>query len=559
MPMHETSRAAPRTVGHSILDAAERWPERTAFILADRSATYAEFARQTETAARGLLALGIEPGEHVGVLMPNSWDYAVLVGAINMVGAAAVVLNARYRGEDLRFVVEHADITVLFTTGGGHPHIDLRALLCAEFPELGTWRHGEPLAVAAAPKLRAVFHFQAPEEGAWPTERVFLSGAAAVSAEFLAGRVAAVSPDDTALVVFSSGTTAQPKACLISHRTLNDVAGAVAARLGLVQDDVFWDPLPFYHMSSHLPLNACRHVGATYLCQTHFDAGEALREMEAWGATICYPAFPTLTAAIIDHPDFAHRDLSRLRLMLNVGPPELLRKFAAALPQATQIACFGLTEGGGISVLSSPEETLEQRVTRVGRPLAVHALRIVDPETLKDVPAGTRGEILVSGSIFSGYYKDAEQTDKTLGADGWLRTGDAGWLDPDGLLVYAGRFKDMLKIGGENVAAVEIESFLAKHPKVKMTQVVPVADERLVEVAAAFVELKSGEAMTADELIAYCAGRIASYKIPRYVRFVTEWPMSATKIQKFKLLEGFSPTGKIDVAGFPRRQSGTST
>ncbi|CAH1660500.1 class I adenylate-forming enzyme family protein [Chelatococcus asaccharovorans] len=552
--MHQTSRAAPSTVGHSILDAADRWPERTAFILAGRSVTYAEFARQTETAARGLLALGIKPGEHVGVLMPNCWDYAVLVGAINMVGAAAVVLNARYRGEDLRFVIAHADITVLFTAGIGRPHLDLRALLCAEFPELARWHGGEPLAIAAAPKLRAVFHFQAPEEEAWATERVFAAGAATVSADILAGRIAAVRPEETALVIFSSGTTAQPKACLISHRTLNDVAGAVAERLGLVQDDVFWDPLPFYHMSSHLPLNACRKVGAAYLCQTHFDAGEALREMEAWGATICYPAFPTLTAAMIDHPDFAHRDLSRLRLMLNIGAPELLRKFAAALPQATQIACFGLTEGGGISVMSSPEETLEQRVTRVGRPLAVHAVRIVDPDTLAEVPAGTRGEILIRGSIFSGYYKEAEQTDKALGADGWLRTGDAGWLDPDGLLVYAGRIKDMLKIGGENVAAVEIESFLVKHPKVKMTQVVAVADDRLVEVAAAFVELKSGETMTADELIAYCAGRIASYKIPRYVRFVTEWPMSATKIQKFKLLESFTPTGKIDVASVLRRQ-----
>lgn len=555
MPPVPAFEAQPGTIGNSILDAAARWPDRTAFILADRRASYAQFAQETIASARSLMAAGVGPGDHVGILMPNSWDYAVLVGAINMVGAAAVVLNARYRGEDLRYVIEHADISVLFTTGASRPHWDLRGMLCAQFPELSDWRDGQPLSAKGAPRLRKVFHFSAPDETTWPTEQQFDANGLAISDIALAKRIASVRPDDVALIIFSSGTTAQPKACMISQEVINDVAGAVAERLRITASDVFWDPLPFYHLASHLPLNACRQVGAAYLCQAHFDAGTALQEMEAHKATICYPAFPTLTAGMIDHADFAKRDLSQLRLMINIGTPELLRKFAEAIPQARQICCWGLTEGGGITTMSSLDETLEQRVTRVGRPLDIQKLRIVDPETLLDLPAGERGEILVGGSIFSGYYKDQEQTRKVLLADGWLRTGDAGWIDADGLLAFAGRIKDMLKIGGENVAAVEIESFLARHPKVKMAQVISVPDDRLVEVAAAFIELNSGQAMSEVELIEYCAGQIASYKIPRYVRFVTEWPMSTTKIQKFKLAEGFVPEGKIDVASFLRKSS----
>ncbi|CDO36438.1 class I adenylate-forming enzyme family protein [Novosphingobium sp. KN65.2] len=542
--------ARPNTIGHSILQAAQKWPDRTAFILGDRQASHAEFARQTIACARNLLALGIQPGEHIGILMPNSWEYAILVGAINMIGACAVVLNARYRGEDLQYVLRHAEITELFITGAARPHLDLRALLCSQFPELGKWRAGEELRVEAAPRLLSVFHFNARDEDKWPTEVEFEKGGLNISNEMLAERVAAVSPDDTAMIIFSSGTTAQPKACMISHGVVEEVAGAIAERLELAEEDVFWDPLPLYHLSSHLPLNACRLVGATFVCQTHFQAGPALEEIARTGATICYSAFPALTAAMIDHRDFKRHNLSRLRLMINIGAPDLLRKFAEAIPQATQIGCYGLTESGGISAMASPHDTLDQRVERVGKPLRTHRIRIVDPETLEELPTGVKGEIQIAGPLFSGYFKDEEQTAKTMLPGGWLRSGDTGWIDEDGQLAYGGRIKDMLKIGGENVAAVEVEGFLSRHPKIKMAQIIGAPDDRLVEVVAAYIELKFGETMSEAEVIEYCAGNIASYKVPRYVRFVTEWPMSATKIQKFKLSESFVPDGKIDVGAY---------
>lgn len=553
--MAVTLQLAPRpgTIGHSIVEAARRFPERTAFIFGERKATYAEFAEQTVVCARSLLGQGVGPGDHVGILMPNNWAYAILTGAINLIGACAVVLNARYRGEDLKYVLQHAEISLLLTTGGARPHLDLRALLCEQFPELAQWRNGAACSVADAPKLRKVFHFDAPDEARWPTEASFDAAAQTISDEYLADRVAAVAPDDIAMIIFSSGTTAHPKACMVSHRVLGSVAGDIAERLEIRAEDVFWDPLPFYHLSSHLPLNACRQVGAAFVSQSRFEAAPALAEMERVRATICYPAFPALTAAIIDHPDFRTKDLSELRLMVNIGAPEMLRKFAQAIPQATQISCYGLTEGGGISTMSSPNDTLEQRVSRVGRPLQNQRIRIVDPETLEDRPVGERGEILIAGACFSGYFKDDIETAKVMSPGGWLRSGDLGSIDESGLLAFAGRHKDMLKIGGENVAAVEVESFLARHPKVKMAVVIPAPDPRLTEVVAAHIELKAGETMTEAEVIEYCVNQIASYKVPRYVRFVNEWPMSATKVQKFKLVEAFVPDGKIDVDAYRAR------
>lgn len=561
MSFAQDLEARPGTIGHSILEAARRFPGRTAFVFGDRKADYAEFAEQTIACARSLLGQGVGPGDHVGILMPNSWAYAILTGAINLIGACAVVLNARYRGEELSYVVRHADISVLFTTGGARPTLDLRALLCSQFPELARWRDGMPLSVASAPALRRVLHFEAPDEIAWPTEAHFHAAGQAISDKALARRVAAVSPDDTAMIIFSSGTTAQPKACMISHRVLGEVAGDIGERLELREEDVFWDPLPLYHLSSHLPLNACRRVGAAFVSQNRFEPGPALAEMERVRATIFYPAFPAVAAAVIDHPDFRTRDLSRLRLMVIIGAPELLRKFSAAIPQATQVSCYGLTESGGISTMSSPRDTLDQRIERTGRPLRHHQIRIADPETLVDRRTGERGEILIAGAIFSGYYKDAEQTSKVMLPGGWLRTGDLGWIDENGQVAFAGRHKDMLKIGGENVSAAEVENFLARHPKVKMAIVIPAPDPRLTEVVAAYLELKAGETMTDADVIEYCVGQIASFKVPRYVRFVNSWPMGATKVQKFKLVEAFVPEGRIDVDALriPKQRSVEST
>ena len=222
--------------------------------------------------------------------------------------------------------------------------------------------------------------------------------------------------------------------------------------------------------------------------------------------------------------------------MINVAPVDTLKQLQAMLPNVSQIGSYGLTEAGGVVSFNDWNESYEDRIDTVGPPVRGLEVRIVDPDTGTVLGPHEPGEIQVRGiGVFTGYYKDPEKTAATLDVDGWLHTGDLCSLDESGKIRYLGRYKEMLKVGGENVAPAEIESFLSTHPAVKLCMVVGVPDARLTEVAAAFVELKEGVSVTGDELVAYCKGQIASYKVPRHVRFVTEWPMSATKVQRFRL------------------------
>jgi fatty-acyl-CoA synthase len=292
-----------------------------------------------------------------------------------------------------------------------------------------------------------------------------------------------------------------------------------------------------FHMASILPLLACMDAGATLLSMLRVEAGAALEMLERERATIAFPSFPTVTNDLISHPDFAKRDLSALRRINNVAPPDVLRRFQAAFPQAVQTGAYGLTEACGVIAFNDPDEDLETRLHTCGRPFDGIDVMIVDPQTLEPLPAGERGEIWIRGyAVFAGYHKAPEKNAESF-HQGWLRTGDLCSLDSHGQISFHGRLKDMLKVGGENVAALEIESLLATHPAVKLAQVIGVPDQRLLEVPAAFVELHEAASVGAEELIQFCSSRTASFKVPRHIHFVTEWPMSATKVQKHRLRE----------------------
>jgi acyl-CoA synthetase (AMP-forming)/AMP-acid ligase II len=274
---------------------------------------------------------------------------------------------------------------------------------------------------------------------------------------------------------------------------------------------------------------------------THFDAGEALHMLQTERVTATYPCFVTIMSDLIHHPDFAKTDLSRIKLMNSnfaVQPPAIAETMLKAMPDALYVGTFGMTETAGTVTTSRLDDPLAERIGRLGRPLPGLEVRIVDPDSGAEVPAGTRGEVLVRGySTLESYYKDAEKSAQALDADGWFHTGDIGSIDAAGTMMFHGRVKDMLKVGGENVAAAEIESCLQRHPAVKLAQVVGVPDNRLVEVAAAFVECHENVSIEAQELINFCRHEIASFKVPRHIRFVAEWPMSTSKIQKFRLRE----------------------
>jgi acyl-CoA synthetase (AMP-forming)/AMP-acid ligase II len=242
---------------------------------------------------------------------------------------------------------------------------------------------------------------------------------------------------------------------------------------------------------------------------------------------------------LIHHPDFPERDLSRIRLMNSnfaVQPPAIKEAMLEAIPDAIYVGTYGMTETAGTVTTSRLSDSLEARTTRLGVPLPGLEVKIVNGETGHEATTGEHGEILVRGySLFEGYYKDPAKTAEAFDSDGFFHTGDIGSFDAEGQIMFHGRIKDMLKVGGENVAAAEIESHLARHPAVKLAQVVGIPDERLQEVPAAFVEVRPGRQVSERELIDFCRGDIASFKIPRYVRFVDEWPMSTSKIQKFRL------------------------
>ena len=540
-----TWEANPRTIGQTLLAAAMRWPNHDAATIDGARATYAELWREAVAWSRSLIAMGTNRGDHIGVLMPNCMDYVVLFHAITLIGGTPVLLNARYGADELKYAVFKADIRFLFIGGHAAPRVDFRPSLRRIYPELSDWDGSEALRLAAAPRLERIVELGERRTGAWPGEAAFRSLDAPVSAVRTAA--AEVEGGDIGLIMFSSGTTSSPKACMLSHRVLSETGLALAERFRMTEADRVYDPTPLFHMSTMLPMAACRATGAAFIGTAHFDPGEALAAIRDERVTIAYTSFPAITSALLGHPDFTTTDVSSIRLMNNVGPPELLRRYAQAIPHALHVTAYGLTEAGGVPFFSELTDTPEQRETRAGRGFPGVETRIVDPITGEDMPPFTSGEIWLRGfCLFDGYYNDPERTAEAMTPGGWLRTGDLGDLDEDGRIRYLGRLKDMLKIGGENVAALEIESFLITHPAVHAVSVVGVPDDRLSEVAAAFVELRPEARATAEELALYCVGRIASFKIPRYIRFVTEWPMSATKIQKFRLLDGFVPDGKID-------------
>ena len=347
---------------------------------------------------------------------------------------------------------------------------------------------------------------------------------------------------DTALMFYTSGTTAMPKGCPLNHIVLQH-AGVVggADRLRLTEGDVVWSPLPMFHSAFTQPLTGTLHFGGTFVSMTHFNPEEALGLITREKVTVAFPAFPTITLQLLNHPRYTPDTFKGVRTMLNVGSPEELTAMQALMPHTIQVTAFGMSECGGSIAMCTPDEPVALRSQCSGKALPGIEIEVRDPETGETLSAGERGEIVARGrSVFSGYYNDPAKTEAAFWEGGWFRTGDLGALDAEGRVTFLGRLKDMLKVGGENVAAIEIEGYLALHTAVKLAQVVGVPDEKYGEVPVVFIELAPGATTTEAELIDFCRDEIANFKIPRHVRFVEDWPMGATKILKYELRERIS-------------------
>ena len=515
------------TLGDMLINAAATHPDNDLLIFPERRVTYGELRDAAYRRARGMAALGLGNGSHVGILMANCIEYMECLMAAQLIGAMAVPVNARYKAPELAYVLDNADIDLLFTHDLISEYANFADLVDAA------------LAEKRADCLQHLVLIGNDADG-FMSDSDFLALAEEVDVEAVEACRRAVRVRDPAIMMYTSGTTANPKGCPLNHEVLvRNGINMNHSRYFLTETDRFWAPLPMFHMASILPLMCCMDAGAAMLSMTHVEPGLSLEMMEKEAVTVAFPSFPTVTLDLINHPDFKTRDLSKLRRVNNVAPPDLLRQFQEAFPQAVQTGAYGLTEAGGVIAYNHPNDPLESRLHTCGKPMPGLSAKIVDPETLAEKPAGEQGEILLRGySVFDGYYKSPEKNAEAF-VDGWFRTGDLCAIDADGYIEFHGRIKDMLKVGGENVAAIEIESVMNTHPAANLVQVIGVPDERLFEVACAYIELKEDADVTAEEMISFCQGKMASYKIPRHIRFVSEWPMSSTKVQKFVLREWF--------------------
>jgi fatty-acyl-CoA synthase len=546
MPLQSESlrhvRIQVTTLGDLLLTAADRYPDSAALIFPDRRMSYAQLAERALYRARSLQALGVKPRDHVGLLLPTSFEFVEFLFALALCGAVAVPLNARYKHNELAYVIENGDLVALVTTDRIADHVNFVERLNLALPGLAQARDPRRLSLAAAPRLRNLILLGEASAPGFLTHHDFEALAPGSPEDRVHESRLRVRLRDVAIMLYTSGTTANPKGCLLTHEAM--VRNSIALgrhRYALKQEDVFWSPLPMFHIAAILPLCAIFDVGGAYATMTYFDAGLALRMLEAEKVTATYPCFVTIMSDLIYHPAFAQTDLSRITLMNSnfaMQPPGIAAAMLKSLPGATYVGTFGMTETAGTVTTSRLDDPLEQRLGRLGKPLPGIEVRIADAQTGQDAAPGSRGEVLVRGySILEGYYKDPEKTAKALDPEGWYHTGDIGSLDEAGTMMFHGRLKDMLKVGGENVAAAEIEGCLQRHPAVKLAQVVGVPDQRLMEVAAAFIERKPEATVSEQELMDFCRREIAGFKVPRHVRFVAEWPMSSSKIQKFRLRE----------------------
>jgi acyl-CoA synthetase (AMP-forming)/AMP-acid ligase II len=486
--------------------------------------------------------------------MTNCVAYLELFFAIQLAGGVAVPLNARFRHRELAYVLAHSDIEVLVTTDVVDERTDFTALLTRALPGLADQGGGGDLALAGTPRLRRIYlHGTKRVPGIAPLEDLVTGGAGVGEAE-VARAWSGRSAQDTALLLYTSGTTADPKGCEITHEALVRSWAAYADLVGFTAEESMWTPCPFFHVGG-IGVTVCALVrGATMMSMDWFDPKTALAHIERRRAEHLFPAFPPLTLGLLRAPGYDPDRLGFVRTVLNVAPADTQRVIEKLVPAtAVLLTDFGMTEGAGMITVTPRDAVGEDRLTRNGVPLPGIEVRVTTPgDPQAAAPPDVPGEIQFRGiNAFRGYYKNPAETRATIIDGGWVRTGDLGTLDSRGQLLFLGRIKDVLKVGGENVSPLEVEALLSTHPAVHLAQVVGRPSERYGEEPVAFVELIPGAACTAAELIAFCTGDLASYKVPREVRFVQSWPMSATKIQKFRLRDQLNEPNELNELKLP--------
>jgi fatty-acyl-CoA synthase len=526
-----------QTIGAFVDERARRDGAREALVFQGRRWSFAELAHDVDRVARGLLQIGIEPGEKVALWMMNrpEWIHAAL--AVMRIGAVLVPVNTRFRTDDAAYVLGQSDSTTLLIAARSGP-IDYLGMVRTLVPSLSSIGH-----VVRDPKLPELRRVIVLGEGStagttpWPA---LLEAGARVSEGALRARIAAVDPDATTFIIYTSGTTGFPKGAMHCHNIVRNLSERAFAMNITVADTILMY-LPLFHLFGFSEGMLMSMVtGARQVLTETFDPDESLQLLEAERATIIH-GFDTHFKDLLAAQQRRPRDTASVRTGI------LATGMSSSIPIAREartefgpfVSGYGMSEVGAGAALSGLDSTEDQCVEASGYPAPGYELKVVDPATGRDQPMGTAGEILVrSYMLMQGYYREPEETAKAIDGDGWMHSGDMGVFRADGHLRFMGRYKDMLKVGGENVDPMEVEAHLMGHPAINLAAVVGLPDARLSEVAVAFVRLEPGQRLGEAEVIDGCRGKIASYKIPRHVLFVDDFPMTASgKIQKVKLRE----------------------
>lgn len=534
----------------------ERFPDQLAlsFPRLGYRQDFRAFHSEVELLARALLAIGIERGAHIGIWATNWPQWVQVQFAAARIGAVLVNVNPAYRASELGYVLQQADIDTLILTDEFKTsrYYDLLAEVC---PELAQCLPGPSF-----PRLRQVVSIKdAAPPGILPWS-AFRQKAAAISAAALAARQQQVRAEDVVSIQYTSGTTGFPKGAMLTHRNLLLNAFYVGERLHFGPEDRLCVPVPLYHCFG------C--VLATIMCVVHgsgmvfpaesFDAEAALQAIHQERCTGIY-GVPTMFIAELNHDHFSKYDLSSLRTGVMAGSPcpiAVMRDVVDRMHATEMTIAYGLTEASPIITQTDTSDSLEHRVGTVGQAIPGVEVRLVAPGTMNDVPPGEQGELMARGhGIMRGYYNKPVETAQALTPDGWLHSGDLAVRTPDGYYRITGRIKDMIIRGGENVYPREIEEFLFTHPAIADVQIVGLPDPRFGEEICAWIRIRAGATLTEDEVRQFCKGKIAHYKVPRYIVFVAEYPTTVTgKVQKFRLRElgierfGLQQAARIETA-----------
>ena len=530
------------TIGEQLDLTAARFPDNEALVVPHQGVRwrYGEFKERVDRLAAGLLALGLEPGDRIGIWSPNNSEWALTQFAAAKAGLILVNINPAYRLAELEYALNKVECRALVTAESfkSSRYIDMLRQLA---PALDRARPGA-LKAGKLPHLEIVVRLGAARGGGMYAFDEVSERAGAAERRRLEALGRVLQFDDPINIQFTSGTTGFPKGATLSHHNIlnNGYFNGVALRLS--DRDRVCIPVPLYHCFGMVMGNlmCAAHGAAMVYPGEAFDPLAVLHTVEGERCTVLY-GVPTMFIAELDHPEFARFDLSSLRTGTMAGSPcpiEVMRRVVGALHMEEVTIAYGMTETSPVSFQSAVDDPIERRVSTVGRVHPHVEVKIVDEEG-KVVPRGVPGEILTRGySVMRGYWDDEAKTAEAIDRAGWMHTGDRGTIDEDGYGNIVGRIKDMVIRGGENVYPREIEEFLYRHPKVQDVQVIGVPDEKYGEELCAWIRLRDGEDADADEIKAFCQERIAHFKVPRYVKFVDGFPMTVTgKVQKFKMRE----------------------